>query len=454
MSISLNQDTALHSDTATPGITGGGHTPERQKTILAMPVKLMAGYLAIAFFMTGDGFDLAFLSKYLYDLGFSGSESSLVFSLYGLTAAVSAWMTGVVAEVTGARRTMFIGFILWVLFHVLFLTVGIEHLNYQAILIFYGLRGLAYPLFLYSFVVIIVSNVQGTQVSPALGWFWTVYSIGIGVLGALIPSFTIPVLGPKGTLYLALAFVIIGGIIAVISRADSSHEHSSEPISKRLGEIKYSILLFKNPHVLYACIIRIINTISLFGFAVIMPLMFVDELNFTTSEWLQVWAVFFGTTVFTNVAWGIIGEYIGWITVIRYFGCLGMCLATLLFYYLPHLVPGSLLIGYFCALLLGIFVACFVQITPILTALEPEHKGACISVYNLSAGLSNFLAPAIATIFMPFVGLKGVVLIYAGLYLFAFFLTFLLKVDHESYAPKNIFTRLKARRSASWPARS
>lgn len=191
---------------------------ERQKTILALPVKLLVGYVAIAFFMTGDGFDLAFLSKYLYDLGFSGAETSVVFSLYGLTAALSAWMTGVIAEVIGAKRTMFIGFVLWVVFHILFLTVGIEHLNYQAILAFYGLRGMAYPLFLYSFVVIIVSNVKGTQVSPALGWFWTVYSIGIGVLGALIPSFTIDILGPKGTLYLALGFIAVGGVLAMISR--------------------------------------------------------------------------------------------------------------------------------------------------------------------------------------------------------------------------------------------
>ena len=415
---------------------------ERQKTILALPVKLLIGYVAIAFFMTGDGFDLAFLSKYLHDLDFSGAEISVVFSLYGLTAALSAWMTGVIAEVFGAKRTMFVGFVLWVLFHVLFLTMGIEQLNYQAILAFYGLRGMAYPLFLYSFVVIIVSNVKGTQVSPALGWFWTVYSIGIGVLGALIPSFTIDILGEKGTLYLALVFIAIGGVLALVSRADSAKVKSDEPMMQRLSEIKYSVLLLKNPHVLYACIIRVINTISLFGFAVIMPLMFVEELNFTTAQWLQVWAVFFGVTVFTNVAWGIIGEYIGWIVVIRYFGCLGMCASTLLFYFLPHWIP-SIYIGYLCAVLLGIFVACFVQITPILTSLEPEHKGACISVYNLSAGLSNFLAPAIATVAMPWFGIKGVVYIYAALYFCAFLLTFLLKCDHESFAPKNLFKVLK-----------
>lgn len=41
------------------------------------------------------------------------------------------------------------------------------------------------------------------QVSPASGWFWTVYSIGIGVAGSFIPSFTIQVVGEYGTLWLA-----------------------------------------------------------------------------------------------------------------------------------------------------------------------------------------------------------------------------------------------------------
>lgn len=57
-------------------------------------------------------------------------------------------------------------------------------------------------------------------------------------------------------------------------------------------------LLYTNRNILLSSMVRIINTLSLFGFAVIMPMMFVDELGFTTSEWLQVWAVFFFTTIF------------------------------------------------------------------------------------------------------------------------------------------------------------
>lgn len=36
----------------------------------------VVGLSAIALFMTGDGFELAFLSKYITDLGFSEAQSS------------------------------------------------------------------------------------------------------------------------------------------------------------------------------------------------------------------------------------------------------------------------------------------------------------------------------------------------------------------------------------------
>ena len=46
----------------------------------------------------------------------------------------------------------------------------------------------------------------------------------------------------------------------------------------------------------------------------------------------------------------------------------------------------------------------------VFLALEPNHKGAAISVYNLSAGLSNFLAPAIAVVLLPYFSIIGVVI--------------------------------------------
>ena len=42
-----------------------------------MTVPLIWGYIAIAIFMAGDGFEAAFLSKYITDIGFSEAQSPI-----------------------------------------------------------------------------------------------------------------------------------------------------------------------------------------------------------------------------------------------------------------------------------------------------------------------------------------------------------------------------------------
>ena len=81
------------------------------------------------------------------------------------------------------------------------------------------------------------------------------------------------------------------------------------------------------------------------------------------------------------------------------------------------------------AIALGIFVAAFVPLAAVFPALEPNHKGAAISVYNLSAGLSNFLAPAIAVVLLPYFSTIGGVIAYTALYILALSLCPLICVE-------------------------
>ena len=64
----------------------------------------MLGFLAVAIFMTGDGFELTFLSKFMVDQGFTSSQASLLVTVYGLFAAFGGWSAGVLAEMFGARK--------------------------------------------------------------------------------------------------------------------------------------------------------------------------------------------------------------------------------------------------------------------------------------------------------------------------------------------------------------
>ncbi|MFD2836516.1 hypothetical protein ACFS3C_08005 [Azotobacter vinelandii] len=69
-------------------------------------------------------------------------------------------------------------------------------------------------------------------------------------------------------------------------------------------------------------------------------------------------------------------------------------------------------------------------------AMAPEHKGAAISAHNLAAGLSNFMGPTIATLAISSVGVKGIVWIYASLYLVGVVLTYFIHVDQPGLERK------------------
>ena len=130
---------------------------------------------------------------------------------------------------------------------------------------------------------------------------------------------------------------------------------------------------------------------------------------------------------------GIMAEKMGWMKVIRWFGCIGMALSSPAFYYLPQHFGHNFAMALVPAIARGFFVAAFVPMAAVFPALEPNHKGAAISVYNLSAGLSNFLAPAIAVVLLPYFSTIGVVIAYTALYILAFFLCPLIRVEQPGF---------------------
>ena len=135
------------------GIKMANEIEKRERQFLGLPMVLIWGYIAVAIFMTGDGMEQAFLSKYIMSLGFDNSEAGNVLTVYGLVVAIASWLSGVMAEIFSPRRVMTFAFIIWMIFHVGFLVFGLEQQNYAMMMIMYGIRGLAYPMFIYSFVV-------------------------------------------------------------------------------------------------------------------------------------------------------------------------------------------------------------------------------------------------------------------------------------------------------------
>jgi len=407
-----------------------------ERFILGMPLALLGGYIAIVFCMTGDGIEQAFLSKYLVSLGFTAGDAALVFTVYGATAALSSWLSGVLADVFTPRRIMLIGVAWWLVFHVLFLIFGLAHPSLPLTLLFYGIRGFAYPLFFYGFFVWVVEKSRPHELASAIGWTWGMFTIGYGIVGSYLPSFTIGWIGYMGTLWMSMAWVLTGGLLIFFFTRSDAQPHPTiardgAPARGRFSEISKCVtLIFHNRNIALALVARIICNLSLFGFPVIMPLFYTSpRIGFSVPEWARIWGTFFLVQPVTNVAWGLIGDRIGWMRQMRWVGFVGCGTASLLFYWLPLHYGHNTAAATVAALLFAFTITSFVPMGAIFPMMEPEHKGAAVSVQNLGGGLANFGGPALAALILPFWGIAGVVVVYGVLYYFAAVLTLFIHVD-------------------------
>ena len=260
--------------------------------------KLLPGFLAIAVFMTGDGFELTFLSKYVVDQGFSSSQASLLFTMYGLVAALAGWSSGVLAELFGAKRIMLIGAGSWIVLHLVFIGVALPSHSYSLMLASYMLRGMGYPLFIYSFVVLLAQTVDPGKLASAMGWFWTSYSFGIGVFGAYLPAFITPVIGEYYSLWVSLPFSIVGMIICLCFVPKTRNANlDTMSSSDKLRELSRGVTILKDNHqIALAAVLRVICNLTLYGFPVIMPLYLATHTNgggawYQVTEWSTIWGL-------------------------------------------------------------------------------------------------------------------------------------------------------------------
>lgn len=434
--------------------SGGTTIQHKEVTFVSsrLPRSLILGYAAIALFMTGDGFELTFLARYLVDLGYTPVDAALAFSVYGFVAAIAAWSSGVIAEMFGARRVMVIAGLGWLALQVVLLGVGLESGSLPLILLIYGARAAAYPMFIYSFVVLIAQTVDTSRLATAMGWYWAAYSLGIGVVGTYLPSWLLPVLGEQATLWLALPWVAAGVLLAAWSahryRGTADNPPATIGSAQRLRELaRGATILVENRQILVLAVVRVICNLTLFGFPVIMPI----YLSSTTydgvgvlevTQWMQLWGLMFAVTIVTNVLWGKIGDRFGWMRQMRWYGCVGCAVATLSFYYLPQWTGPDMIALSAAAVLLAVSVSAFVPMGAVFPALAPEHTGAAVSAHNLAAGVSTFLGPAIAMVLLPVAGIGGVCWAYAVLYLIGAGLTYFVRPDQPG------ISRSRERRTA------
>ncbi|MCS3407679.1 MFS transporter [Serratia sp. AKBS12] len=386
---------------------------------IGLSPKLLLGYAGVLVFMMGEGLEQGWLSPYLIGKGLSIQESALLFSVYGFAAAIAAWFSGVLAEIFTARRVMLAGLILFLFGSVFFLAFGLPSNNLAIMVPTYALRGLGYPLFAYGFLVWVAYEAPPARLGSAVGIFWFVYSGGLSVLGVMYSSIMLPYLGEIHTLWSALIFVVLGAMIALLLNRGTTEEQGADREKASLSYVLKGITIaFENPKIGLGGIVRTINTSAAYGFVVFMP-MYMMDIGFTRTDWLQMYAALWTVNIIFNLIFGVISDGLGWRNVVMWFGCVGCALTTLMFYYVPQFFGANYLLTVLAAGLFGACLAAFVPLSAIMPSLAPDNKGAAMSILNLGAGLSTFVGPAVVGLFIGSLGTVGVIWIFTGLYLFS-----------------------------------
>lgn len=390
---------------------------------IGMPRQLAWAYLGILIFMMGDGIEQGWLSPYLVGRGLSLEQSAGLFTVYGITIAISSWFSGVLAEAFGVKKTMFFGLVMYLLGTCGFVGLSLPGLNYPMMLVTYALRGFGYPLFAYSFLVWIAYVAPREGLGRAVGWFWFVFTGGLNVLGAYYSSWAIERIGNINTLWTSLFWATLGAFFALAMNKSQKRLSVAGNTREKVKELLKGITIMKQePKVLLGGIVRVINTTAQFAFPVFLPL-YMAEYGFSTTEWLQIWGTIFTANILFNLIFGFVGDRMGWRNTIIWFGGVGCGITTLLFYYAPQFSGGNFWIVTGAGVLWGALLAGYVPLSALMPSLVQKDKGAAVSVLNLGAGLPVFVGPAIVGLFYQLIGGEGVVWILAGLYFFGAFLT-------------------------------
>ena len=382
---------------------------------IGLPKQLTWGYLGILIFMIGDGLEQGWLSPYVQENGLSMEQSAMLFTVYGITIAISSFLSGVMADTYGVRKTMAIGLLLYLVGVCGFAGLGLSSMHYPIMLLTYGFKGLGYPLFAYTFMVWIAYKSPQKKLSSAQGWFWFVFTGGLNVIGTYVAKVGIRTIGEVDTIWLAVIFALLGAVFALLINKYDQQIKPKEEGSSKLKELsKGFTIMKKEPKILLGGIVRTINTTSQFAFPVFLPTYMMAN-GFTLEQWLSIWAAIFTGNIFFNLIFGIVGDRIGWQKTVFWFGSVNAAVTVLMFYYAISLT-GNYYIVMACGILWGISLAGFVPLSALMPSLVKEDKGAAVSVLNLGAGLPVFVGPALVGLFYTLIGPAGLMWLFSILY--------------------------------------
>ena len=397
---------------------------------LGIPPSLAWGYLGVLFFMTGDGVESNYLAPYIADAGFGEQRAAIMITAYGVTVAVGSILAGAMSAWCGPYFTMMVGGITWAVFEVCFLTFGLLSGNYIVVIASYTLRGIAYPLFAYAFLVWLTRATPIHERGAATGWFWAAYTAGLPILGSLIASGSILVIGGYATFWLSLVLVVLGTCFALFGIKDRGGREPFAEDGASLFALTFRSVstLWRFPKIGMGAAVRVISTAPQIGSFVFLPFFFTETIGLSISEYLVTVTLLYTAAMLFCTVTGKMGDVLGWRNMTIYGGSLASAAGFLILYY------GSIAAGpnlWLCALscvVLAFGLAGFVPLTVLIPAMKGgEDDGTGIGVYCFSAGLAAFVGPALVSVLRPFMDVEGMIWCFAALYVFAAVLSYFLR---------------------------
>lgn len=382
-------------------------------------------FAALTIFMVGDGMETAYLSPYLDTLGYDAGRVATLWSAYGACAAIAAWAAGALAQAWGAKRVIMTGAAVWLSMHLLFLVFGISVGNYAFMLVAFTVRAAGYAMFAFGFLVWVNDEADPRTLHKSVGWYWFAYALGLGVISSYVAGLTLPVIGQLGTLWLALAFVVVGSALALFKVPGG--DRGRVTLGESLGSLLRGITVVRDyPRVGIGGIVRTINTTSFYAFVAFLTTYMVKQVGFSDTQWQLIWGTMLFANVLANIIAGYGAHYLGPRQIITWAGGFGCFVTVLAMYFVPTWIGPDFWVTMVIAVVYGLALGMFVPLSALIPQLAADSKGPAVAVVNLGAGASQLVGPLLAGL-VPAFGMTPVVWIIASLYLVGMVLTQFLK---------------------------
>lgn len=283
---------------------------------LGLPRELCWGFMGIFLFITGATIEQSWLASLLQQRGFDAVHISLLSSVFGLCVALVSWFSGIGAGVLGLRRLMWAATVIYFIGSVPFIAWALPQGHYPLMVASYALRGVAYPLFAYSFLVWVNQRCEPVILGRAVSWFWIAFGVGMTIVGPWFSGMMIPAFGETTTLLSGFIFVALGAGCALVLNRDRPQWQREGNLGDALAEGLR--VLVREPRMRLAVLVKTINDIGKFSLVILMPV-YLPRFGFSIAQWLAIWGLVNVVNIFANYFFGWLGDTIGWRNTVVWF---------------------------------------------------------------------------------------------------------------------------------------